>query len=693
MNSGCFACSLAVVLWLAGQGAALERIAIGQGGELDWRGEGAVPVAVVDAEHRSPLEPDNLLVGNAPGELIEFQSAAFPRSILPRQIQEGENVADGTIARGGSIQAPNVFDFSGTFKPLDLQMALEEIISAESGGELLAFERKNFNSLGILVILNLGARFGVERIRFYPRNTAQPSPSTPFQNDFLRSFELFINNGLSLTRGGTQIWEPLVVETDNKSPVVEVVLDPPRYVQSVRLRATSPIDFEIDEIEVLGKGFLSRGQYISDIFDAGQPAVWGGLRWAEEVVGDPRFSGMQIRTRTGTDVSPFVFTRKLRGKPDAEEIPFSLKNQAQEMDLAEYQNLGTAGQFQVDDLGREWEAGPVKDDLVNWSPFSTPYPQSGAGGVPIVSPSPRRYLQFQVVFHSDALEAARVLKSLEFDLLAPAFADEVVGEVFPREVEASKSTPFVYAVRAVMQKAGLRGFDTIEISTPIRVESIDELEILDASGELVAAHAFAGGADSSGAGEFQIASVAADRFAVRFPPVQEDGALVRIYFHTEVLTYSTDFTASIRLSTEPGVAQTVVPGNAGSLGEGDVPDFSATTVLSPSVLRGRLLARVELVPNLFTPNGDQVNDAVSIRYNLLSLSSSRPLSIGVYDLSGRLVRMIHRGPELNGHYEDKAWDGRDNRGQPVPPGNYIVRISVEGDSRQEEQARVVAVVY
>lgn len=692
MKSGCFACPI-LAIGLAGQGIALERVTIGQGGGLDWHGEGTAFVAVIDAEHRSPLEPNNLLVGNAPGELIEFQSASFPRSILPRRIQEGENVADGTIARGGSIQAPNVFDFSGTFKPLDLQMALEEVISTEPGGELLAFERKNFNALGILVILNLGARFGVERIRFYPRNTVQPSPSTPFQNDFLRSFELFLNNGLSLTKEGTQIWEPLVVETDNKHPVVEVALDPPRYIQSIRLRATSPINFEIDEIEVFGKGFLSRAQYISDVFDAGQPAVWGGLRWTEEIVGDPKFSGVQIRTRTGTDASPFVFTRKLRGKPDAEEIPFSLKNPAQEMGLAEYQNLGTAGQFQVDALGREWEAGPVKDDLVNWSPFSIPYPESAANGpgVAIVSPNPRRYAQFQVVFHSDDLEAARVVKSLEFDLLAPAFAEELIGEIFPREVEASKSTPFVYAVRSAMQKADLRGFDTIEIATPIQVESIDEIELVDASGRPIAAHTFAGGADT--AGEFQVASIAAHRFSVRFPRLREDGTLVKIHFHTEVLTYSTDFTAAVRLSAEPGIAQAVVPGNAGSLGEGDDPDFSGTTVLSPSVLRGKLLDRIALAPNPFTPNGDQVNDAISISYDLLSLSAPRPLAIEVYDLSGRRRRTLYRGPELNGRYEDKSWDGRDDWGRLVPPGNYIVRIWVEGDSRREEQARVVSVVY
>ena len=52
-------------------------------------------------------------------------------------------------------------------------------------------------------------------------------------------------------------------------------------------------------------------------------------------------------------------------------------------------------------------AGAVTDDLINWSPFSTPYPADAANGpgLPIVSPSPRRYMQFEVIFNSSDLEA------------------------------------------------------------------------------------------------------------------------------------------------------------------------------------------------------------------------------------------------------------------------------------------------
>ena len=679
---------LALVLWQPSKSLALDTVSIGEGGDLDWQGEGVAVVATLDAEHRSPLNPNNLLVGNAPGDLIEFTREGFAHSILPRRIAEGENVAIGTIDRGGHIESPNVFDFSGTFKPLDLEMMLKELLSDEPGGELLAFERKNQNALGILVLLNLGARFGVERIRIYPRNTVVASPSTPFQNDYLRAYELFTNDGLNLTSEDTPIWKPLIAETDNQVAVIDVPLDPPRYVQHLRLRATSPVNFEIDEIEVFGKGFLSRAQYVSDIFDAGQPAVWGTLRWAEEVLGDPRFSSVQIRTRTGTDTSPFVYTRRLRGKQNAEDIPFSLENPGEEMGLAEYRTFPQkAGQTPITDAaGREWMAGAVTDDLINWSPFSTPYPADG----PIVSPSPRRYMQFEAVFNSSDLEAARAIQSLSFDLLTPPFADALVGEVFPREVKVAEEVSFTFAVRAAMGTADLRGFDTIEINTPTRVSSIDAVQIVAGDGAIVAEHHNLGAAS----GDFAIIEVADDRFAVRFPVVTQDQTQVHIRFQTNVLTYSTNFTASARRTTEPSAAQVIDPGNVAFLGEGDEDAFSGTTVLSPSVLaEGQLLGQVQAAPNPFTPNGDGINDEAVIHYNLLALSTPRPVEVALYDLSGRRVRVLFAGEEANGRYTDKAWDGRDDQGRAVPPGLYVARVFVVGDSGDAEQSRVVGVAY
>ena len=681
--------------------AEIRTISIGEEGDLDWLGSGSVPVeAVIPALHRSGSDPNDLVQGNTPANLIELDSERLPGSMHVLEIGEGENVAAGSLNRGGSIDAPNVFDegqgfgFAGGLSRDALKdRVLPELLDNTEGGELKAFERKNIPNgvFGIIIVLDLGGRIGVNKIRFYPRNALQPSPTTPFENDFMRAFDLFVNNGLDLTKSGNPAWKELVSEADNRSQVVEVELDPPQVLRHIRLQSKTSINWEIDEIEIIGQGFLTAGRYVSDIFDAGEPAAWTSLRWTEEIIGEPAFSDMEIRTRTGTDESPFVFTRKLKGKSDAEEIPFAINSSTEEMDLEGYETLPP-----TDDLGRQWERGDIHDDLVNWSPFSSPYPESAANGpgIPIFSPSPRRYFQFEVSFRSDDLGAARLLKTVNFDYATPPLADSLNAEIFPREVEVSESTAFTYSVLAVIKSAGLTGFDTIEISTPSRAESIDSIELHDADGARLDGREFTGLDDTTAVGGFQILEVADDHFTMRFPHIQDNHTRVDIRFRSQVLTYSTNFGGSMRLSSATDAFQAVTSGNAAFLGDGDDAESSGTTVLSPEVLSGGgLLDRFTMQPNPFSPNGDGVNDLLAVGYNLLAITAPSPVSITVHDLSGSLVGVISDLEESSGRYSDKFWDGRDPSGELVPPGVYIVRIEINGDAESTEVARVVSLVY
>ena len=109
----------ATLVLLAAPGQGLETVRIGPDGDLDWKGSGSATVTPIAARYQSLLEANKLLEGNAPGQLIDFDSDQFVGAILPQRIQSGDNVATGTLARGGGINSPNVFDFSGTFKRLD----------------------------------------------------------------------------------------------------------------------------------------------------------------------------------------------------------------------------------------------------------------------------------------------------------------------------------------------------------------------------------------------------------------------------------------------------------------------------------------------------------------------------------------------------------------------------------------------
>ncbi|MEY5026511.1 MAG: FlgD Ig-like domain [Verrucomicrobiota bacterium] len=76
--------------------------------------------------------------------------------------------------------------------------------------------------------------------------------------------------------------------------------------------------------------------------------------------------------------------------------------------------------------------------------------------------------------------------------------------------------------------------------------------------------------------------------------------------------------------------------------------------------------------------------APSVRITFLPPPLEGTLSVGVYDRSGKFVRTLHReaGPSdftvgLNGFIT--AWDGKDQSGNPVPPGKYRVKGLAVGD--------------
>ena len=675
-------CGWIATVCMAHSAAALETLTIGKDARIDWDGSGS-GFATIDPEYRA-LNPNELLTGNLPGALIYFDHPDFPGSLIPRQLEEGENVAVETIARGGNIKAPSVLDVPEA----DLQTALQELLTDEDGGELRAFERKNVNARGALIVGDLGGRFGVNRIRFYPRNTVQRSTSTPFHQDFIRGFELFANDGLNLTKDGFPIWgEPLAESNDNTEPVVDVTIDPPQYIQSFRLKSTSPVDFEIDEIEIFGTGFVPTARYLSDVFDLGL-AAWGNIRWTERVTGDPSRTRLLISTRTGRDETQFVYTRKLADKEDAPELSTSLHNRGQPMTREEYEDLP-----ERDAAGLEWEAGSVKDDLENWSPWSTAYPPEGGtpDGTPILSPGPRRYIQFQVLALSDDLASARLLDDVSLEYLAPPLADQLKAEIFPREVQASTITTFTYAVRSTMATAGLLGFDAFEISTPLRVEGVDRIEILNRDGSLADAHDFTA-ADPAADSPFGITAIEDDRFTVHFPLIQENGGLLKITFRAAVLVYSTIFSGRASFSAEPGAFQTTVTGDVDSLGATDDPTLSGNTVFSPSILEGLLIGALETVPDIFTPNGDGINDRVSIAYNVLTLTKAGTVTVQIYDLAGRLVHTLQDENRRSGRYFHE-WDGLDAEGNPVVPGIYLLSVSVDGDNRNDARMKSISVIY
>ena len=664
--------------------AARQVLLIGQDGQISWTGrvEGAEGISTIRPEHRSFLDPNVTEIGHAPADLIEFDSADFPGSILPRRVGAEQNLATEALERGGSLRAPTVFDLTA----LQLQVIFEDMLAAEPTGQ--AFERKEDDISGTQLILDLGARFGVNRLRFFPRNTVFSSPGTPFQNDFLKNFEVEINDGLVLTSSGNPIWETYTVLNNNSDPITQVPINPPRYIRFIRLRATSAIPFEIEKLQVFGEGFFPTARYISPIIDMGSPANWGLIRTLQQQVGAADLADMQLRTRSGHDPSPLAYTRKQVGLQDAPEIPSSASDPGEPLLRREYLKLPERGR-----QGDDWERGSVRDDLANWSPWTSPYSlEELAAGTQILSPGPSRYFQFRVEFQSQHLEASHIIEQIGLEFSSPPLADALIGEIFPREVPAAADVPFAYAVRAVMESDHAQGFNSFEVFTPSRVSRVERIEIIDASGQPVLDHAFAVTDGVTAEGEVAITAIDDQRFAVRFPAINQHDAVLKIHFVSRVLAFSTRFGGRALLLAEDAF-QGITPGDAAFLAEGDVPTESGTTVLSRAVNEGSLIGRFALGSNVLTPNGDGVNDILDVRFEVLAVIGQARIAIELWDVGGRQVRRLFDAEGQNGVYDAVHWDGTDERGQRVAPGIYLVRLEVAGDARSGQTVRPICVAY
>ena len=155
----------------------------------------------------------------------------------------------------------------------------------------------------------------------------------------------------------------------------------------------------------------------------------------------------------------------------------------------------------------------------------------------------------------------------------------------------------------------------------------------------------------------------------------------------------------------PGVVLQAALGNSSLANSWQQVDPADVTELAQSqglqilasVQDNNVLGDIEIQPAVVTPNGDGVNDALSIDFTVRRLSGVRPVTVRIYDLSGRLVsRLDTQKPLVAGKYV-LDWAAEDQQGRVVPPGIYILRIDIDADSdlgvKQTGVQRLLHVAY
>ena len=632
---------------------------------------------------------------------VDSLKAADAGSIQPKFIREGESIAATALDRGGwiaygtqgneSLGNNEAYGIEGNIanNMIDGDPTTAFVWLEPPTGKVKYGAR--CHNAQHRIVINLGGIFVVDKVRFYTRQGISPE-GEEYETNFIEDYELgtslgrpqdFIETHLCRGTGYIPSFRQFAKYThpgsrgqsgfpsgssghhqdvENLFSEVIIPLDPPEELSYVALLIYTPNlkTIEIAEFEVLGQGFVDEASYIADIIELDDIGSFGEITWSGS--SDPK-AEVKIRSRSGTDRHPDVYWRITPEQRTPVVLP-STNRKGEDLSPEEYKS-------EYDKLPGSVR-GPVTYDTENWSFWSAPYNFESPGEV-IASPGPRKFFQIGVDFISEGSDGSRI-EYLQFKASVPPAAREIVGEIFPPEVEIGKIThKFSYFVTAWMAAVD-KGFDSLEITTPYGVTSVDSLRV-----DGINQDGFTRMIKEDGSG-----------FEVTLPSKldrRDSGVIVEVVFQAPVLRErGTFFDGRVFDSAKPHeVRQKINPGNVADEIESDV--LTVITSLAESIL-----SSPEVSPNPFTPNGDGVNDLLNISYTILRLTAPVPVSIDIYDLSGVFIKTVYSGNDSVGQYT-RHWDGGDNKDNLVPPGIYVYRISVEAQEEEETATGTISVVY
>ena len=458
---------------------------------------------------------------------------------------------------------------------------------------------------------------------------------------------------LRWVRNGDPLLTVLESTRENLDPIVDMRF-PTRSTRWLTLRTFPLRDYEIAEFEIYGEGYVPETTYLTPILDFGQAVTWGKIRWEGEV---PAGTRIEIRTRTGHTPDPLLY---FAPNINDELIPIT--------------------RAQYDAIDRSAQLLPIYD-ADHWSFWSSPY-DFAAGqrnsnqpantwhdGILLLSPGPSRYIQLAIKLFADFNVAPR-LDQLTLQLSETLSAQALVGEIWPIEVASFEPTPFTYVVLPTLSDDNA-GFDRLEILTHVRVHAVRAVRI---DGQPVDLDQF-------------VPQLLDDRLIVSFPPLTgtaDSFKQVEVDFDVPVLRFGTEFSGWVFSSTDPDqIRQRIDPGNATFRFAGDL-----LAVSTP--VGGDLLVDVQ-VPQMFTPNGDRINETLTITYKLREVTADRPVQVRIYDLAGRLMAHLPVSNARSGVFVQE-WNGRDEQDALVQPGTYIYELTLDSEE-QYTQRGVFAVAY
>ncbi len=426
---------------------------------------------------------------------------------------------------------------------------------------------------------------------------------------------------------------------------------------------------------------LVRGRFVRILYWTERGLPWQGLGAAEQGQHKPReiqFFGegyqpevvltsnlvrlvggeknlVSIEWEAETPPGTFVEIQTRTGNETAEEYVYYNSGGA-EVTGEQYENLNFFSKGPIDTL-----------EVVgaDWSPWSLPYAVSGAA---ITSPSPREYLMMRVKLISEDPYATASLREIRLKFVEP-LARRLVGEVAPKAVD---ELGVEQVVSMFIKPESQRGkFDEILLwSAATMALSFEQL--------------FIGRESAWERGEIEplgpdqvreVPTATPDSLRLRLTEPVEPGEadLLEVRFRTTLFTPGALLQAYLGASSLVDSWQRVDAGDATALAAG-----SGMVLVSPSS-GSRVLSPIEVGSVVVTPNGDGINDELVGGFSVRRLTGPQEVEVRVYDLSGRQVwEHVEGRDQVSGAYSIR-WPGEGTDGQIVPPGVYVLAVSVDPD--------------
>ena len=311
----------------------------------------------------------------------------------------------------------------------------------------------------------------------------------------------------------------------------------------------------------------------------------------------------------------------------------------------------------------------------NWTFWSFPTTESGGQ----LNLNRGSYIQLKVILHSERFDEFPRLDSLWIET-SPILATRVVGEIarldMPQpvrgvaEVNLGEKTDFLYELRAEFSP-GEPGFDALRIDTGSENAEFKNLIINGVAVNPVRAEV---------EGAAIVIELENRVTRVRNPSIQ-------VEFAAEVFDFARTFTGEVYNVGSTDLPQPVESGDAS-----EALSTNGLRVLASSAESPELVQDLTFSSAVVTPNGDGINDVLRIDYTLYGLPQSVPVNIELYALDGKRVALVGQGLQGSGPQEVR-WDGRDERGDILPPGMYLLGVGIAAENKNDLQMRPVGVAY